>query len=299
LIATTLEAVMRVAVIGIGKMGAGIARNLVKAGHTVAVWNRSRDKAAAIEGARIADTVADAVRDAELAITILADDKALEAALTGGLLDALPRGAIHVSSSTISVALSERLAKDHAARGQDYVAAPVFGRPEAAAAAKLIVVAGGDPAAIERAQPVFDSISVRTFRAGDQPQLANVVKLCGNYLIVSTIQTLGEAVALARGSGVDEAALIGLFTDTLFSGPVHKNYGAAIVEKRYRPAGFGLGLGLKDVRLVLGAADAVNVPMPVASALHDAALAALHRSPADSDLVALAEFAAKNAGLPD
>jgi 3-hydroxyisobutyrate dehydrogenase-like beta-hydroxyacid dehydrogenase len=292
---------MRVAVIGIGKMGAGIARNLCKAGHQVTVWNRSREKAEALaaDGARVASSIADAARDAELALTMVADDKALEAALAGGLFEALPAGAIHVSSSTISVALSARLAADHASRGQIYVAAPVFGRPDAAEAGKLIVLAAGPPDAIDRVQTVFDAFAHRTFRAGEQPQQANVAKLCGNYLIVSTIQSMGEAVALARGSGLDETALVGLLTETLFSGPVHKNYGAAIAARRYRPAGFGLGLALKDVRLVLDAADSANVPMPVASVLHDAALAAFHRSPADSDLAALAEFAAQNAGLPD
>ncbi|MDB5367621.1 MAG: 6-phosphogluconate dehydrogenase NAD-binding protein [Rhodospirillales bacterium] len=292
---------MRVAVIGIGKMGAGIARNLCKAGHQVAVWNRSRGKAEALaqDGARVASSIEDAVHDVELALTMVADDAALEAALAGGLLKGLPAGAIHVSSSTISVALSARLAGEHASRGQAYVAAPVFGRPDAAAAGKLIVLAAGPAEAIDRAQPVFDAIAHRTFRAGDQPQQANVAKLCGNYLIVSTVQSLGETVALARSSGLDETAFLGLLTETLFSGPVHKIYGTAIVEKRFRPAGFGLGLALKDIGLVLDAADGAKVPMPVASVLHDAALSALHRSPADSDLAALAELAAQNAGLPD
>ncbi|GIL41031.1 NAD(P)-dependent oxidoreductase [Roseiterribacter gracilis] len=290
---------MRVAVIGIGKMGAGIAHNLVKAGHTVTVWNRSRDKAAAIEGARVANSVAEAARDAEVALTMLSDDTALAAALNDGLFDALPRGAIHVSSSTISASLSDRIADDHAARGQDYVAAPVFGRPDVAAAAQLTVIAAGPAAVIDRAQPVFDAIGRRTWRVGDRPSQANIVKLCGNYLIVSSVQSLGEAVALARGADVDTSVLLELLTENLFSGRVHTTYGGAIVEKRYRPAGFGLDLALKDVRLVLAAADAADVPMPVASLLHDAALAALHRSPPESDVAALAEFAAKNAGLPD
>jgi 3-hydroxyisobutyrate dehydrogenase-like beta-hydroxyacid dehydrogenase len=280
-------------------MGAPIARNLVKAGHQVTVWNRSRDKAAAITGARVADTISDAVRDAELALTMVADDKALTAIVDGGLLDALPRGALHVSSSTISVALSQTLAARHAERGQRYIAAPVFGRPPAAEAAKLFVVAAGDGSAIDAAQPVFDAIGQRTFRVGDAPHQANVVKLCGNYLIVSSVQSLGEATALARAAGVEASALIELLTETIFGSVVHKIYGAAIASGQIRPAGFALDLALKDVRLALDAARAEAVPMPVASVVQDAALTAVRNGLGDADLAGLAVLAARNAGLPE
>lgn len=290
---------MRVAVLGMGNMGAPMARNLVKAGHQVAVWNRSRAKAEAITGARVGADVADTVRDAELALTMVADDKALTAIVEGGLLDALPKGALHVSSSTISVALSEKLADLHKARDQRYVAAPVFGRPPAAEAAKLFVVAAGNAAAIDAAQPVFDAVGQRTFRVGDAPHQANVVKLCGNYLIVSSVQSLGEATALARAAGVEASSLIELLTETIFGSVVHKIYGTAIASGQVRPAGFGLDLALKDVRLALDAARTAAVPMPVASVVQDAALTAVQQGLGDADLAGLAMLAARNAGLPD
>jgi 3-hydroxyisobutyrate dehydrogenase-like beta-hydroxyacid dehydrogenase len=292
---------MRIAVLGLGKMGAPMAQNLCKAGHQVAVWNRNPDKAAplAASGARVAASPADAVRDVELALTMLADDAAVERTVeaTDGLLDSLPAGAVHVSSSTISVTLSARLAALHAAKGQRYVAAPVFGRPDAAEAAKLFVVAAGAADAIDAAQPVFDAIGQRSFRVGAEPHQANVVKLCGNYLLVATVQTLGEAVALARGSGVEAAALIEVLTETLFGGVVHRGYGAAIARQHVRPAGFTLELTLKDVRLALEAARGAAVPMPVASLLQDATLTAVRRGYADADLAALARVTAENAGL--
>lgn len=290
---------MRVTVLGLGNMGAPIARNLVKAGHQVTVWNRSPAKAAAIEGAQAAAGVAEAVKYAELALTMVADDTALTAIVDGGLLDSLPNDALHVSASTISVALSDKLAAQHEERGQRYVAAPVFGRPPAAEAAKLFVVAAGDAAAIDAAQPAFDAIGQRTFRVGDKPSQANVVKLCGNYLIVSSVQALGEATALARASGVEASALIELLTETIFGGVVHKGYGAAIASGQVQGGGFGLNLALKDVRLALDAARAVAVPMPVGSLVQDAALTAVRQGLGDADLAALALLAARNAGLPD
>jgi 3-hydroxyisobutyrate dehydrogenase-like beta-hydroxyacid dehydrogenase len=199
--------------------------------------------------------------------------------------------------STIGVALSQQLAAEHAKREQHYVSAPVFGRPEAAAAAKLFVVAAGDPAAVERAKPIFEAIGQRTIVIGPKPEMANVVKLSGNFLISSVIESLGEAIALVRKYEIDPHEYVDFLTNTLFAAPVYKTYGGIIADERYQPAGFKMRLGLKDVRLVLAAAEAVDAPMPIASLIRDNLLAALGRGMEDLDWSATAKLAAENAGL--
>jgi len=291
---------MDVGFIGLGNMGSAIARNLLKAGHRVTVFNRSRHKAEplAAEGARIAASPAEACRN-PVVITMLADDAAVEAAMLGegGGVAALGKDAVHVSMSTISVALSDRLAQAHGKAGQAYVAAPVFGRPEAAAAAKLFIVAAGKQPAIAHCQPLFEVIGQRTFVVGDKPSSANLVKLSGNFLLASMIECLGEAFALTRKGGIDPHAYIEIMTSTLFSAPAYKTYGGLIADERYEPAGFNMALGLKDVRLVLSAADALAVPMPAASLVRDHFLAGIAQGQGDSDWSALARLSAKNAGL--
>lgn len=286
---------MKIGFIGLGSMGRPMARNLLKAGHELTVYNRtpSRTEEFARAGAKTSDSPAIA---ADAVITMLSDDHAVEDVIDP-LSAALPKGAIHVSMSTISVALSQRLAELHKARGQEYVAAPVFGRPEAAEAAKLFVVAAGANDALQRCRPLFDSVGQKTFVVGEHPVLANVVKLTGNFLIASTLECFGEAFALARKYGLDPQQYLDVLTGTLFSAPYQKNYGAIIANEKYEPAGFRLPLGLKDVRLALAAADARQVPMPVASVLHDQYLAALARGWEDSDWSAIARLAAENAGL--
>jgi len=303
---------MRIGFIGLGAMGKGMAGNLLHAGHEVTVFNRTRSRSEELvaEGARIADRPADA-GNAEIVITMLADDAAVEQVLFGegetprsagaseprGLIDSLPRGAVHLSMSTIGVALSERLAVAHRDRGQLYAAAPVFGRPEAAAAAKLFIVAAGDAAALERAQPVLAALGQRTFRIGDRASAANVVKLSGNFLIASVLESLGEALALVRKNGVDPAQYLDIVTGTLFDVPVYRSYGRLIVEGKHEPAGFKARLGLKDVRLALEAADAASVPMPIASLLHDQLLSAVARGHGDRDWSVVGRVVAENAGL--
>ena len=289
---------MRLGFVGLGAMGRSMARNLLKAGHEVVVYNRTRSRAQELarDGATISDTPAIA---AEVVITMLADDSAVEEVVfgPGGILSALPRGSVHVSMSTISVALSRRISAAHNKAGQQYVSAPVFGRPEAAEAAKLFVVAAGASDGVRRCQPVFDAVGQKTFVVGDDPAVANVIKLSGNYLIVSTLESFGEAFALARKYGIDPQQYLEVLTGTLFSAPYQKNYGAIIAQERYEPAGFRLRLGLKDVRLVLAAAESAEVPMPVASVLRDQFLSALARGWEDLDWSAIARLAAENAGL--
>jgi 3-hydroxyisobutyrate dehydrogenase-like beta-hydroxyacid dehydrogenase len=294
---------LRVAFIGLGNMGRPMARNLLAAGIPVSVWNRTRSHAEdlAAHGARLAATPADAAGAADVAISMVADDRALESVVGdgGGLLAGLQRDAIHLSMSTISVEIAERLTESHAAAGSIFVSAPVFGRPEAAADRKLFVVAAGPPTALDRCQSLFDAVGQRTFRVGERPSAANVVKLSGNFLIASVIEALGEAFALTRKSGIDPALYLDLLTSTLFTAPVYKTYGSLIAARKYQPAGFKMVLGLKDVSLVLDAARSAAVPMPFASVVRDHLLAGIAQGGSDDDWSAVAEIAARAAGIGD
>lgn len=292
---------MRIAFLGTGAMGVPMARNLVAAGHEVTAWNRTRARAEALagDGAAVADSPAEAARDAEVAVTMLADDAAVEAAVLGedGVLEALPAGAVHVCMATISVALSRRLADAHAARGQGYVAAPVFGRPDAAEGRRLKIVAAGPADAAERCRPLFDALGERTFWMGDDAPAAHVVKLCGNFLLASMVEVLGEAFALARKSGVEAAALEEVLSGTLLGSPILPGYAKLVAAERWTPPGFQMTLGLKDVRLVLAAADAAAVPMPVAGVVHDRMLSGVARGKGELDWTAAAVLVAEAAGL--
>ncbi|MBN8949486.1 MULTISPECIES: NAD(P)-dependent oxidoreductase [unclassified Rhizobium] len=291
---------MKVGFIGLGQMGSAMAVNLIKAGHEVTVYNRSRDKAEALvgEGAKVAGTVAEACTG-DAVFTMLAHDDALSAVVhgDGGVLASLGKGAVHISASTISVATSERLTREHAAAGQRFVAAPVFGRPEAAAAAKLFVVAAGVPNAVQSVTPLFDAIGQRTFVVGEEPKAANLVKLSGNFLIAAVIESLGEAMALVEKGGVDRHAYLELLTSTLFSAPVYKTYGGLIADRKFQPAGFTAPLGQKDIRLALAAGEALNVPLPLASLLRDRFLNLLAHGGEELDWSAIGALAAKDAGL--
>lgn len=291
---------MEVGFIGLGNMGAGIASSLLRAGHQVMVYNRTRERAEALrkDGASIATSVAEACRG-EAVLTMLADDAALESVVfgEGGILRSLPRDHFHISLSTIGVKLSDKLNAEHARAGQQFVAAPVFGRPEAAQAAKLIVVCAGDKKAIEHCKPLLEAIGQTLVVIGECPSQANVVKLTGNFLIASMLESLSEAFAFARKSGIDAAAILDFFTSTIFNVPVYKTYGALIVEGKYEQVGFALPLGLKDIRLVLQAAEAQNVPMPIASVLRDRFLTALGRGHEDKDWSVIGRVAAEDAGL--
>jgi 3-hydroxyisobutyrate dehydrogenase-like beta-hydroxyacid dehydrogenase len=290
---------MHISFIGLGNMGRPMAANLLKAGFDLTVWNRSPQSAADLvaAGATHAASRADASR-ADVVITMLADDAAVEqVAFEGRLVELLPRDAIHVSMSTISVRMARRLAAAHRDHGNSYVSAPVFGRPAAAAEAKLFVVCAGAATALDRLQPIFDAIGQRTFRFGEQAEHANVVKLSGNFLIASVIESVGEAVALSRKSGIDPHAFVDLLTSTLFAAPVYKTYGGLIADERYHPAGFRLPLGLKDVTLVLEAARDQNVPLPIASLVRDRMIEGLAQGFEDADWSVLGAVAARAAGL--
>ena len=291
---------MHIGFIGLGNMGTPIARNLLRAGHDLLVFNRTREKAEALasDGARIAGTPAEASQ-AGVVFTMLADDHAVEEVVFGdqGILGNLAAGAIHVSLSTISTALSRRLEEAHRAAGQLYVASPVFGRPEAAQAAKLTVVAAGPPEAIERVRALLETIGQKLFVVAAEPYKANVVKLSGNFMLAAMLETLGEVFALARKSGIDPQLLLEIVNGNLFRSPVYENYGTIAAERRFEPPGFRLRLGLKDVRLALAAAEEVSAPMPIASLVRDQFLSAVARGYGDIDWAGITKVAAENAGL--
>lgn len=291
---------MKIGFIGLGQMGSGMAANLVKAGHDVTVYNRTPAKAEALvaQGATAATSVADACRG-DAVVTMLSNDEALESVAfgDGGIVATLPPGAVHVSCSTISVALSERLGETHGAAGQRYVAAPVFGRPDAATAARLFVVAAGDSAAVAAATPLFEAMGQRTFTVSEDAKVANLVKLSGNFMITSVIESLGEAMALVAKGGVDRKQYLEILTSTLFGAPIYKTYGGLIADGKFEPAGFAARHGQKDVRLVLQAAEALDVPLPIASLVRDRFLALLAHGGAELDWAAIGRLAARDAGL--
>ena len=292
---------MRVGVLGLGKMGTGIASNLIKAGHEVAVWNRSAAKAEPLValGATLAATPRQAARARDAVITMLADDAALHSTAydEDGFIGGLEEHGLHISMSTIATATAEQFRQAHAARRQRFISAPVFGRPEAAAAAKLFILAAGEEADLQAAAPIFSAVGQRVFKLGTNPQSANLVKLCGNFMILAAIEAMGEAMTLAEKGGVRRGQLLEVLTGSLFDAPPYRNYGAMLAEKKYAPAGFAAPLGLKDMRLAAQAADALRVPMPVLGVLRDHLLQTIATQGENIDWSAIGEAIDKNAGL--
>lgn len=289
---------MKLGFIGLGHMGTAMAANLLKAGHDVTVFNRSRGKSGSLLllGAHEAYLAEACNRD--VVITMLADDEAASSIALGrgGLTDNLPKGAIHLSMSTISVALSDRLAQAHAQAGQRYVAAPVFGRPDMAAAAKLFIVAAGDPAAVDACKPLFAALGQKTSIVGAQASAANLVKLSANFLQAAVIESLGEAIALIGKAGIDRRAYVELLTSTIFTSPAYKIFGPLIADGTFAPAGFAAPLGYKDIRLALAAAESLRVPMPLASQLRDRFLRLFAQGGDHLDWSAIGGLATQDAG---
>jgi 3-hydroxyisobutyrate dehydrogenase-like beta-hydroxyacid dehydrogenase len=292
---------MKIGFVGLGNMGSGMARNLLKAGHSLAVYNRTRSRAEELQllKAVVANTPGEAATGVEVLITMLADDRAVEDAVLGPgrILQTLPVGAIHIGMSTISVALSRRLVGAHRERQQHYISAPVFGRPDAAAAGKLFIVAAGPAKEIERCQSLFDVMGQKTFVVDEQPPAANVIKLTGNFLISTVIESLAEAFSLVRKSGLDPNKFLDVLTGSLFAAPIYRNYGGMIAANQFEPVGFKMPLGFKDNRLVLAAAEEAGVPMPMASLVHDRFVAAIAQGLGDADWSAIARMSFRSAGL--
>jgi 3-hydroxyisobutyrate dehydrogenase-like beta-hydroxyacid dehydrogenase len=291
---------MRIGFLGLGNMGSAMASNLIRAGHELIVYNRSRNSAEALarEGARIADTPAEAAGQ-EIVITMLANDDAVESVVLGahGVLDGMQLDGLHLSMSTISPGLSRRLAVAHKERGLHYMAAPVFGRPDAAAAGKLFIVGAGTKEALAKAKPVFEVLGQRTFTVGERPEDANLIKLFGNFLITCVMEGLGEVFAVARKAEIDPNTVFEVLSGTMFGAPAYNNYGPRIIGEKFSPAGFKLPLGLKDVRLMLEAAEGLAAPMPFANIVRDRFLTAIASGYGDLDWSALTLVIAQSAGL--
>jgi 3-hydroxyisobutyrate dehydrogenase-like beta-hydroxyacid dehydrogenase len=287
-----------IAFLGLGNMGAPMARNLVAAGHAVRVWNRTPERTREVPGAKAAPTPASAAQNADLAVTMLADDRAVEGVTFGteGLLRTLPPNAIHIGMSTISMALAERLTGAHEAVSRRFVAAPVFGRPEAAEQRMLWIVPGGSDDDLARAAPVFEAVGRGTFPMATPAQAA-LAKILGNFMIAATCEALAETLALAERAGLEPERLVTMLTGTLFGSPIVQGYGGRIARTEFMPAGFKVPLGLKDVGLALEAGAAHQVPLPLASLLRDHLLAALARGRAEWDWSALASVVREAAGL--
>lgn len=284
---------MKVSMIGLGAMGAAMARNLLAKGVEVTVWNRSSAivDALAAEGARPAADVDEAFA-ADIVLSMLAHDQAVrETLVDSGVLARARKGLVHVNLATISTALAGDLAALHAELGLGYVAAPVFGRPPVAQAGGLNVLAAGAADAVATAMPVLEMLAAEVWPLGEDPVRANALKLAGNFMIVSAIESMGEAVALGEAYGVPAPELLDMLTSTLFAAPIHKIYGAMIAERRYTPPGFAAELGLKDVRLVLDAAEAKGLSMPQADLAEASLEMLLDGEEKGLDLAALAEIA--------
>ncbi len=287
--------------VGLGNMGLPMASNLVEAGYTLRVYNRTAEKAQPLiaQGAELADNPANVVEPDGIAITMLSNDQALEEVVLGenGILDKLGSGGIHLSMSTVSSATAIKLAKQHEQRGTHYLAAPVFGRPDAAAARKLWICLSGNGVAKERVLPLLNILGQGVFDFGKEVGAANVVKIAGNFLIISAIEAMAEAFTLAEKNGVERTQIADLFSQTLFGCPIYQNYGRLIATEQYEPAGFKLSLGLKDVTLALQTARDSQMPMPLASLLHDRLMASVAKGRGDIDWTGLALNISEEAGI--
>ncbi len=287
--------------IGLGAMGAPMAANLLAAGLKLRVYNRTAAKAEALvaAGAARVERAGDAAVEGGVAITMVADDAALESVTlgAGGLAERLGRGGIHISMSTVAPATSRRLAQHHAAGGNTYVAAPVFGRPDAAKAKRLWIATSGPAAQKAAIRPVLEAMGQAIFDFGEDAGAANVAKLCGNFLIAANLEAMAEAFAMAEKQGVDRAAVADMLANTLFACPIYKGYGKAVADKRFTPVGFRLRLGLKDVELALRTAAEVTMALPVASLVRDRLLASLAKGREDMDWSAIALSVLDDAGL--
>lgn len=292
---------MKIGVIGLGRMGRGIAGRVLGAGHDLAVYNRTSGKDADLvaAGARSVASIAQACEQRDVVVTMLADDAALDAVAlgAGGVRDSLPVGAIHMVMGTHGVGIVRALTAAHAAAGQTLVAAPVLGRPDAAASGQLGIVAAGPAEALQRCKPLLDVIGRRTFEAGASPDAATSIKLANNFMLGCAVQAMGEAYSLVRRFGVAPQVLHDVMTEGLFSAPAYKVYGKIMADEAYDNVGFTTRLALKDMSLVLAAGDMARVPLPSASLLRDRLLAAIAHGDADRDWAVLAREQARTAGL--
>src|ERR1700733_7955989 len=292
---------MKVGFLGLGNMGSEMARNLIKAGHSLTVYNKTQSRAEELAslGAKVARTPGQAASDVEAIITMVADDAAIESIVLdhNAGIHSLPAGSVHIAMSTMSVAMARRLTAAHRDRKQFFVSAPVFGRPDAAEAARLVIAAAGPADQIARCQPLFAAIGQKTYVFGEDPPAANVVKVTMNFLIPVVIESPGESSALIKKSGVDPDKFLDLLTGSLFSAPIYRTYGPMVAADNYEPVGFRMALGMKDNRLVLAAAENAAVPLPLASLIRDRMLSATAQGMGEADWASIARLSLKEAGL--
>jgi 3-hydroxyisobutyrate dehydrogenase-like beta-hydroxyacid dehydrogenase len=293
-----------IGLVGLGHMGTAMAASLAAGGRRVIAYVRRSERIDGLAACGLEPTTKFTdLYDCDFVISMAPDDAAVGEIVLGradagvaGLASGLKRGAIHVCMSTISTSAASRFAAEHARRGQGYVAAPVFGNPDAARARQLFIVAAGAPADLERCQPLFDSLGQRTFVVGADPSHANLIKLLGNMMTATTLEMLGEVMAVARKRGLDGKSLLDILTGTMFGGRAHRIYGDKIVSQSYA-AGFAMPLVLKDVRLALAEAERAGAPMPSVDVVRNRLITAIARGHADLDWSALGLIAAEEAGL--
>jgi 3-hydroxyisobutyrate dehydrogenase-like beta-hydroxyacid dehydrogenase len=290
---------MKVGFIGLGRMGQAIASRILGGGHDLVVYNRTRAKAAELEkgGAKLAASVAEAAAGRDVVFTMLTDDAALKEVTEGGLIASLPKGAIHAPMGTHSVTAIAEVEKAHKAVGQLLVACPVLGRPDAAAAGQLGIVAAGPSAAVESLKAIFEVCGRKTFNAGTNPAGAAAVKLANNMVLGCAIEAMGEGFALTRKFDVDPLVFNDVLTDGLFSAPAYKVYGGIIAKQAYEQAGFTTRLGLKDSNLLLAAGQAASVPLPSCNVYRDRLLGAIAHGEGDLDWSVMARDQARASGL--
>jgi len=276
-----------------------MAARLLGGGHDLVVYNRTRAKCADLEkaGAKVAASMAEACKGREVVISMVTDDKALTEVVKDGVVPGLPKGAIHVAMGTHSVAVLREIGEHHEKGGQVLIAAPVLGRPEAAAAGQVGVVAAGPKDAVQKVAPLFQLIGRKTFDAGVKPEGASAVKLANNMVLGCAIEAMGEGFSLIRKYGVDPAAFFDVMTDGLFAAPAYKVYGNIIVKEAYAQAGFTTLLGLKDANLALAAALAANVPLPSLNVYRDRLLGAIAHGEGEQDWAVMARDQARASGL--
>jgi 3-hydroxyisobutyrate dehydrogenase-like beta-hydroxyacid dehydrogenase len=298
----TGHAIRHVGVVGLGHMGHQFAANLLADGYQVSVCDHHPENIEALlpSGAIAAERLSD-LAACDVVLTSLPDDDALAGVALGpeGLAAILSPGAIHLSMSTVSPDVSRRVAEEHARHRQGYVAAPVLGNPDFARQRKVFVLAAGPHAAMEKVRPLLTRLGQRLFVIGEDAGLANLMKLGANVMTATTLECMGEVLALLRKGGVDRQLTLDVLTNSMFDGRVHKTYGGRIVEERFAQPGFPAQLALKDLRLALGEAERIAVPMPAADVAHDRLVAMVARGWAELDWSALGLLAAVEAGLND
>ena len=290
---------MKIGFIGLGSMGFPMAANLLEAGHELHVYNRTLSKADPLKekGAIVEKDPGELAASVDVIITMLSDDSAVYDIAEGGMFECMKEKATHISMSTASVSFIRELHRRHEDRNQHLISAPVFGRPDMAEAAKLWIVTAGQSDVIDNVKPVLESLGRAVSVVGERPEQANTIKIAGNFMIASMIETLGESFSLIEKSGMDSHMFLNIMTSALFDAPVYKGYGSMIADRKYLPGGFKMKHGFKDVRLALQIGDEQEVPMPLASLIHDHYLQGVAKGMSDHDWSALAEISRFSAGI--